>query len=190
MGARMLEGRLVRLRGLREEDLEVVARHYDDPEVLRYLAFWDRPQTAGDLRAWYDRVTASSDPTMAIADLRDDSFLGAVGLHLVDARARRAGIGIAIWEPDGRGRGCGTEAMELVCELAFAYRNMHRVELTVLAGNARAIRVYEKAGFVVEGRLREAFYWDGRYDDLVCMGLLRSQWEARRRPEPGDAQRG
>jgi RimJ/RimL family protein N-acetyltransferase len=49
----------------------------------------------------------------------------------------------------------------------------------VYAGNARAKRSYEKAGFVEEGRLREGVYKHGKYDDVIVMSVLRSEWVAR-----------
>ena len=46
-------------------------------------------------------------------------------------------------------------------------------------GNVRAVRSYEKAGFVLEGRLREAVYKNGKYDDVLIMSVLRSEWMAK-----------
>ena len=59
----------------------------------------------------------------------------------------------------------------------FAYHdlNLHRVELTVFAGNEAAIRTYLGAGFVKEGILRQAAHIDGHYVDLIVMGILRDE---------------
>jgi len=65
---------------------------------------------------------------------------------------------------------------------AFGILGMHRVWLHVYAYNQRAIRAYEKAGFVREGVLREDRYHNGRFFDTIVMGLLRSEWEAHRAP--------
>jgi RimJ/RimL family protein N-acetyltransferase len=59
--------------------------------------------------------------------------------------------------------------------------NLHRLFLRVYADNVRAVRSYEKAGFVLEGRLREAVYKFGRYDDVLIMSVLRSEWDARKK---------
>ena len=55
---------------------------------------------------------------------------------------------------------------------------LHRVGLSVFSFNERAIRSYEKAGFRIEGRLREAISRDGRYWDEIQMGILRDDWLA------------
>jgi RimJ/RimL family protein N-acetyltransferase len=49
--------------------------------------------------------------------------------------------------------------------------------LDVIEYNNRALRAYEKAGFIVEGKIRSAIYRDGRYFDRIMMGILRSEWE-------------
>jgi RimJ/RimL family protein N-acetyltransferase len=61
----------------------------------------------------------------------------------------------------------------------FTMRNLHRIWLDTTASNEAALRSYAAAGFVEEGRLREAAFVNGRYVDAVRMAVLRSDWEAR-----------
>jgi RimJ/RimL family protein N-acetyltransferase len=63
-------------------------------------------------------------------------------------------------------------------EYAFRLRNVQKVWLTVNSDNERALRSYERCGFVEEGRLRKQVWNNGRYIDLVYMGVLREEWEA------------
>jgi RimJ/RimL family protein N-acetyltransferase len=62
---------------------------------------------------------------------------------------------------------------------------LHRISLEVFAFNPRARRAYEKAGFVVEGVLRDALYWDGEWVDSIAMSVLAAEWlpSDRDRPE-------
>ena len=92
---------------------------------------------------------------------------------------------ITIGETDAWGHGYGTEAARLMLWLAFERIGLHRVGLSVFAFNERAIRSYEKAGFRVEGRLREAIARDGRYWDEIQMGVLRDEWLVARAAETG-----
>ena len=90
---------------------------------------------------------------------------------------------ITIGERDAWGRGLGTETTSLMLSHAFERLALHRVGLTVFSYNVRAIRAYEKAGFRIEGRLRDAIVRDGRYFDEVQMGVLAGEWlEARFAP--------
>jgi RimJ/RimL family protein N-acetyltransferase len=82
------------------------------------------------------------------------------------------------------GRGYGTEAMRLVLQFAFQELNLHRVSLGVFAYNERAIRSYEKAGFRIEGRLRQGIHRVNQRWDEVVMGILRSEWETAQKDPP------
>ena len=69
----------------------------------------------------------------------------------------------------------GTVALAQLVEFGFVRRNLRRIHLQVIASNAGALRSYGKAGFVVEGRLREHAWVRGAYEDIVLMGILRSE---------------
>lgn len=62
--------------------------------------------------------------------------------------------------------------------------NLRRIHLQAIASNAAAIRSYEKAGFVIEGRQREHAWVRASYEDIVLMGILRSEWEITSRERP------
>ncbi|MBN9156889.1 GNAT family protein [Microbacterium sp.] len=128
--------------------------------------------------AWQARmVERDTDPAYSlnfVIDV-DGEAVGNVGLFEVDELARHAEVGIALI-PSARGKGIGTEAMRRMLEFAFVRGNLRRVHLEVIASNAAAIRSYEKAGFVVEGRQREHAWVRGQYEDIVRMGILRSEW--------------
>ena len=106
----------------------------------------------------------------------DGAAVGSVSLFGFDDLARHAEIGIAVLA-EHRGRGIGSAALAQMVEFAFVRCNLRRVHLKAISSNTGAIRVYEKAGFVVEGRLREHAWVRGAYEDMVLLGLLRTQWE-------------
>ena len=62
--------------------------------------------------------------------------------------------------------------------MLFNELNLHRVSLDVFEYNPRAIRSYEKVGFVFEGRTRKFLNREGQRWDMIFMGILRSEWEA------------
>ena len=79
--------------------------------------------------------------------------------------------------PAGQGRGLGTEATRLIVGYGIAGQiGLHRISLGVYAFNPRAQRAYEKAGFKVEGLLREALLWEGEWIDEIVMSILASEW--------------
>jgi RimJ/RimL family protein N-acetyltransferase len=90
--------------------------------------------------------------------------------------SRSCELGISIGDHDYLGKGYGSEAVELILDYAFKYRNFHRVYLQVTETNERAFKSYVKCGFVEEGRLREHLWTDGAYRDVICMSILRYEW--------------
>ncbi len=88
-------------------------------------------------------------------------------------------MGIGIGEREYWGNGYGTDAMRAILHFAFTELNLYRVSLNVFEYNPRAIRSYEKAGFVAEGRQRQVLNRDGRRWDVIYMGILHEEWERR-----------
>ncbi len=75
-------------------------------------------------------------------------------------------------------RGFGTESMKLVIAHGFGEMDLHRIDLRVLARNKRAIRAYEKCGFVHEGTERESALIDGEWEDDVFMSVLEHEFKS------------
>lgn len=172
----VLEGDRVRLRPFREDDLDALWEMLGDEEGRRLTgthATFTREQSD----RWYrSRASQTDRLDLAIADVDSDTCVGEVVLHEFDADNRSCGFRISLLGPAVFGRGYGTEATRLVLGHAFATVGLHRIELEVYDLNPRARRVYEKVGFVEEGRRREALYWDGAYHDAIVMGLLADEW--------------
>jgi RimJ/RimL family protein N-acetyltransferase len=111
----------------------------------------------------------------AIVRASDDVFLGEAVINDFDPANESANYRIALADPSLYGKGYGTEATRLVVDYALHAVGLHRLSLEVYDFNPRAQRTYEKCGFVLEGRLRDALLWDGvRYDSLVMSIVART----------------
>lgn len=109
---------------------------------------------------------------MMICDLQSGQPLGSVYIRDVDRVHNKAEYGIFIGVPEARGRGIGTAAARLMLRYCFEEEGLHRVYLRALADNRRAVRSYEKAGFVQEGCLKDDVFIDGRYYDIIWMAAV------------------
>ncbi len=178
----VIQGRAVVLRRHRPENLAAVVRWYQDPELARLTRYQTRPMTREEVERFFQaRLLSPESVAYAIHERRTDRLIGVTTFSSLDGDNGSALFHITIGERDAWGRGFGTETVELMLEHAFERLALHRVGLSVFEFNERAIRAYEKAGFVVEGRLREAILRDGRYWEEVQMGALRSEWLRRRK---------
>jgi len=88
---------------------------------------------------------------------------------------RNTSIAVSIAHPYQK-QGYGGEAILWALEWAFQHANMHRVSIGAFAYNEGAVRLYQRLGFVLEGRTRECAWYDGKYHDGIEMGMLKHEW--------------
>ena len=180
----MIYGERVRLRATEHDDVKKFYVWVNDPDVTRYLSLY-LPMSTVDEENWFEAMTKrdQSEKTLVI-EMRDGNgwkMIGNCGVFGIDPVNRLGELGIMIGEKDEWNKGYGTEAMFLLVRHCFDTLNLNRAYLHVYAENLRAKRSYEKAGFVEEGRLRESVYKHGKYDDVIVMSVLRSEWIARKK---------
>jgi RimJ/RimL family protein N-acetyltransferase len=177
----VLEGRRVTLRRHVPGNLATIARWYGDPELARLSRYQTRPMGPEEVEHFFrTRLLAADSFAYAIHERPSERLVGLTTFSNMDADNGSVLFHITIGERDAQDRGLGTEATSLMLAVAFETLGLHRVGLSVFAFNGRAIRAYEKAGFQIEGRLREAIWRDGRRWDEVQMGILADEWRARR----------
>lgn len=175
----MFEGKKVRLREYSKDDLELARAYLNDMELRKLMT----PGIPFPLRVeeelkWYDALTSMSDGpyNFAIESIEESQYIGGCGINHVDSKNRVGLVGIFLGK-DHLNQGYGTEAMRLLVDFCFNEVNLNKVKLFVYSVNKRAIRCYEKVGFKQEGVLREEMYRDGKYQDNIIMGMLKSEWE-------------
>ena len=180
-------GRLVALRRPQPADLASVISWYRDREIAKLTRYQSRPMNEAEVERFFQlRMLAPDALAYCIVELPEWRLIGFTTFSSLDGDNGSVLFHITIGERDAWGRGLGTEATELMLEHAFERLGLHRVGLSVFSYNLRAIRAYEKAGFRIEGRQREAILRDGRYWDEIQMGVLVDEWVQRRygRSEP------
>ena len=169
----VIDGDRVRLRPYEERDAAVRAAYGRRREIVRAFG-GDLPadEPLGIETASRQLTTRfGPGPHWIIADTADDC-VGAIRLAPIDSENGSANLGVGLFDPERLGVGLGTEAIRLVVNHAFNDLDLHRVGLTVLADNIRAIASYRKVGFEIEGRLRDTLRRDGKWYDDVVMAIL------------------
>ena len=171
-------GEKVALGPLRKDLVPTYMRWFNDFRTLRTMLAVPLPLTLEQEQQWYERViTRNETNTMVtIFELSTNRPVGNTDLHKIDYRNRTAEFGIAIGEPDARGKGYGTEATQLMLDYAFTALGLHTVMLRVFAYNLAGIRAYTKAGFKEFGRRRECHFMGGKYWDVIYMECLATEW--------------
>ena len=172
-----LHGERVRLRPTREEDVTTRAALGRIREIVRSFGgdlATDGPMSEPEARIQLE-LRFGQGPHWVIADLHDD-LIGIARLAPLDTENRSARFSIGIFDPTLLGQGLGTEATRLAVRFGFVELGLHRISLTVLADNHRAIQAYRKCGFAEEGRFRETLWRDGEWHDDLSMAILAEEY--------------
>lgn len=158
-------------------------RHYDAPWEGIYDSLTPEQEAQ-----WRDRVlrlcaSERMPPPRAAIAAPDGTMIGSVNAYVAQGTQDELYVGIGIYEDELWGQGLGTEALWLWVDHLFANTEHHRIGLTTWSLNPRMMRVAEKVGFVREGVEREIREWQGEYLDRIQYGMLRREWEEKRKSQ-------
>ncbi len=173
----MLRGEHVWLRPIEKAD--VLEAPMDDQEMAHFAGF-KSPFGRESQERWFDKMLAQlgdSSFQFVICALGSREGIGGCGLRAIDRVTGDAEVSIFMFRGSW-GRGLGTDAVNALLDLGFGELRLERIYLHVFDYNPRAIRSYEKSGFVREALLRRARWHRGAHHDVILMAVLRSEWEA------------
>ncbi|MFX0074813.1 MAG: GNAT family N-acetyltransferase, partial [Candidatus Hermodarchaeota archaeon] len=173
----MIKGSRIKFAPLDRKHIDLFLKWFNDPEITQYLIMY-KPITRDWEEEWFDVLKHKEDSVyFSILLLDSEKVIGNCAIHDINSKNRKCSCGITIGEKEYHSKGYGTEAMKMLVKYAFDTLNMNRIELTVYDFNIRAYKSYQKAGFIEEGRKRQARYHNGKYYDEIIMGILREDWE-------------
>jgi RimJ/RimL family protein N-acetyltransferase len=171
-----LTGNKVNLCVLRTDDeaIETYTRWMNDEHFNMWIGNHIGVFNINDEKKWAEKERKEWELEFNIVEKETNKLIGNCSLCYNNTTAY---LGICIGEHDGRNKGYGTETIKMLINYAFNQLNRHRVELCVNGDNIRAITCYKKCGFTECGRFHESEYYNGHYCDILCMEILRKDWE-------------
>jgi len=171
-----LVGTKVYLSPINPEDAEVFTKWVNDFEISILMSSTSRIYSLDKEREFLESISKTGD-TFSIIDIESDKIIGTCGLMNVNHIFKKAELGIFIGEKEFWGNGYGTEAMELLLDFAFNILNLNSIMLIVNSFNERAIKSYEKCGFKLIGKRREAVIIGQLKYDEYYMDILASEFK-------------
>ncbi|CAM2963803.1 MULTISPECIES: GNAT family N-acetyltransferase [Vibrio] len=125
------------------------------------------------LTLWEKRTTDVPDNVFVYVALVDGEIVGNLGFEVCTSPRRRhvASLGMGV-KDDVQGRGVGSALLATVIDLADNWLNLKRIELTVYSDNDRAINLYKKFGFAVEGESKAYAFRNGEYVSAYHMARV------------------
>jgi RimJ/RimL family protein N-acetyltransferase len=180
---------LVELVPLAPAHVDHVMEWVNDREIVGNLAtFSGKPFTRDDELVYIARMQASKEdrvfsiftPSTSSAGGR---YLGQCGIHQIFRRSGVARASIIVADRSTMGRGIGSAALSRLLDVAFGPTTtggeaLHKVWLMCFRTNERARRTYERIGFVEEGVLREEYFHDDAWHDMVRLSVLAHEWRS------------
>jgi RimJ/RimL family protein N-acetyltransferase len=183
MKTQLFEGKLIRLAAPDpERDAEIESQWTHNAEFMRAMyAEPMRPLSPNVIKKKYAEAEKERQPSIrfSVRLCADDRLIGFVRFIHIDWSIGGARLLLGIVDEKDRGKGYGTEAMQLALNYAFLEMNLYRLSASVLENNDHALAFLRKHDFVDEVRRRQAIYRDGTYWDVVMLGLLRDEWSAK-----------
>jgi len=173
----MLVGRSVVLRPFREEDLEGL---YDLAADVREIgAYWPLGCTSepGWFRQFRETAWWTDEFKILLITNRAGRRLGHINIYKASRSYDGYEIGYRIYKPEDRGKGTMTEAVRLCTAYLFEKEPIARIQILLDPRNKGSQKVAERAGCVLEGRLRRAHFDRGGYEDLLIYSIVRGETE-------------
>jgi RimJ/RimL family protein N-acetyltransferase len=175
---RKLAGTLTYLSPLEPQAAELWYRWHNDLEtgLLAASPGHRTPGTLAEYQQTIARFLEQKAHAFLIVDAAADRPIGWCALFVIDPTSRRALLSALIGEKEYWGKGYGVDALRALIGYGFHIVNLNSIELVVHDDNARARRCYEKLGFQVVGRKRQARILGERKLDVLVMDLLAEEF--------------
>lgn len=172
---------MIRLKALSRKDVFPFYNWINDDEVIKYsLSLFDKINTEKEIENWFtELIKDKKSVNLGIFLSSTNELIGYAGICDISETNKSGEYFIFIGKKEFWGKGIATEVTKKILKVGFSDYNLHRIMLTVSEPNIGGSKAYEKAGFKLEGKLREAAFRDNEFHNKIIMSILKSEWEAR-----------
>ena len=170
---------MITLRALSRTDVFPFYNWINDDEVIKYsLSLFDKINTEKEIENWFtELINDKKNINLGIFLKSTNELIGYAGICDISETNKSGEYYIFIGEKKLWGKGIGTEVSEQILKIGFIDFKLNRIMLTVSEPNIGGLKAYEKVGYKIEGRLREASFRDNKFHDKLIMSILKSEWK-------------
>lgn len=177
MHKNIIDGKKIYFRKMEEEDTSDIIRWRNNPRVQNRFIYQELFTPNGHKKWIENMVNEGKVVQFIIYEKETNRKIGSTYLRDIDRSHNKAEYGIFIGEDDAVGKGYGSEAAKMMIRYGFHILKLHKIFLRVFEENVAAIKSYEKAGFVIEAKLREDVYKDDTYVNMLLMAIINPEEE-------------
>lgn len=170
----VLSSTICKLRPVEKGDIERSLVWRNDETIKKNILSYRLPITRIMEDAWVEKAMNGDKDRIvfAIDEVYSKNHVGFIELNTIDYFNRNAQYAIVIGDENARGKGIASSATQLILDYGFNQLNLHKIYLQVAAYNKSAYELYLKLNFKEEGTLVQQHFVDGKYHDMLCMGIL------------------
>ena len=167
-------GKHVVIRAIEREDLDLIHRWSNDPEIWYQLGGWHFPGSRAELDRWHESLASNKLNQRFAITAADVGLIGTANLVDIDWKNNHAFHGMMLGDTTHRGKGYGFDTVMAIMRYAFEELHLERLDTTVIEYNDVSLHVYaEKCGWKIEGRQHNWYFRKNRYWDRVLLGITR-----------------
>lgn len=167
-----IKGKNVTLRAIEQEDLKLINRWSNDPEINYMLGGWHFPSSMQDQQKWFESLSMKSNDQRFAIETKNEGLIGIANLVEINWKDRNAFHGMLLGDAKTRGKGYGTDTIMTLCKYAFEELGLKRLDTTIIANNEASLGVYiNKCGWIKEGVKTDYYLRKNRWWDMVILGI-------------------
>lgn len=167
---------MIRLRKINENDLELIMQWRMKPEVTKYM-YTDPVLTIEKQKSWLEKIGQDETCKYRIIQLCDGTPVGVINLANIDYKNKKCSWGYYIGSIEARGKGLARKLECNTLDYIFYKLNLNKLWCEVFSFNTDVIEIHKKFGSEIEGYHKDHILKNGKYYDVVSMGITKLKWE-------------
>tara|TARA_B110001452_G_scaffold210688_1_gene181118 strand:+ start:925 stop:1473 length:549 start_codon:yes stop_codon:yes gene_type:complete len=171
-------GKKVILRAIESDDLILLNKWANNPEIQYWLGGWHFPSSIKDQKKWYDSLEINSKNQRFAITTNEEGLIGTANLVDIDWKNKNAFHGLLIGDKDIRGKGYGRDAVFAIMQYAFEELGLNRLDGSIIEYNINSFKLYiDKCGWKKEGVKKEWYFRKNQFWDKVVVGITKSRYQ-------------
>ncbi len=172
-----LQGENVTLRAIELEDLPILQKWANNPEIQNWLGGWHFPTSMEDQKKWFAALDVKSLNQRFVIEIEDMGVIGTANLVNIDWKNRNAFHGMLLGDKDIRGKGYAKDTVMTIMKYAFEELGLERLDGSMIEYNKASLKFYlEKCGWKEEGRQRNWYFRKNKFWDKIIVGITRKDY--------------
>lgn len=171
-----IKGKTVTLRAIEKEDLSLLHKWSNDPEINYMLGGWHFPSSQQDQEKWFNNLSLSGLNQRFAIDAPSTGLIGMANLVDINWKDRNAFHGMLLGDKDIRGKGYGRDTIMAISRYSFEELGLMRLDGSMIEYNEASINAYLKCGWKIEGRKKNYYFRKNQWWDHIIVGITKEDY--------------